>query len=265
MISFVSKLLLAALVFNTASVIAAPVRRAVVPRAPEPTAPEPIGSLAPRIVDFPGPGHSTISRRTMSRRQARLVEREPIVEQPPLESRDTPVAVEQRSDAHQRRRYPRRVYFEHYEKRSPDSLDIPSTSHVKIARDGGHHHNGCDCNSGLNMRSFVSVARLFTRCKCDGQPSAMSSMQQPGNMMGSMNGNSMSCSNGSCGGSMSSMMPPTPPPTPPCDNSMSNSGMTPPMPPMSMSGMMPPMSDCMNGGMMQNGMNGGNGGMMMPP
>ena len=154
--------------------------RAVVPgpvaSVPAP-APEPVGLPPRNIVDLAGTRASTFSRRTTSRRQARLVDREPESEQPLLEVRDTPVAVvlEQRS-ASQSHRYPRRVYFEHYEKRSPDSVVMAPSSSVILKRDGGRHH--C-CNNGLGMRSIVSVVRLFSPCACGGSSSAT---------MGSMNG-----------------------------------------------------------------------------
>jgi hypothetical protein len=137
---------------------------------------EPVGLPSRNIVDLAGTRRSIFSRRTTSRRQARIVEREPELEQPSLEVRDTPVAVvlEQRS-ASQSYRYPRRVYFEHYEKRSLDSLVMAPSSSVKLKRDGGRHH-GC-CNNGLGMRSIVSVVRLFSPCACGGPSSAtMNSM-----------------------------------------------------------------------------------------
>ena len=138
------------------------------PDAPELQAREPVGPSASNIVDFfpRNNGPMPISRRTISRRQARLVQREPELEQPSLEARDTPVDVvlEQRS-ASQNRRYPRRVYFERYEKRSPDSLVMGAPSSVKFARDGNH----CGCSSVLSVVSF------FPRCACnDGQSSTTS-------------------------------------------------------------------------------------------
>ena len=148
--------------------------------------PAPAGLSGRNIVDLRSTkGPSTSSRRSISRRQARLVEREPELEQPSLEARDTPVAVvlEQRS-ASPSHRYPRRVYFEHYEKRSPDSLVIPSSS-VIVARDGGHPH--CGCSNGLSMRSIVSVVRLFDRCSCDA-PSSVASASS-----GSTNGSFFTC------------------------------------------------------------------------
>ena len=90
--------------------------------APEPVGP--VGLSTRNVVDVRGTHvSSTNSRRTMSRRQARLVEREPELEQPSLDARNTPVdaVLEQPSASQKRRRYPRRVYFEYYEKRSPDS------------------------------------------------------------------------------------------------------------------------------------------------
>jgi len=180
MISFAAKLLIATLALNVASVTAAPVPRAQVPSAVE----------------------------------ARLVQREPEIEQPSLESRDTPVVVEQR-DAGSTHRYPRRAYYEYYEKRSPDSVVAPASSSIKFARDGGRHHSKkCNCGNGIQMRSFISIVRRNDPCACGSQPPASppSSMQQPpqpaqcsgpscaGNMMGNppppmgMNGGSaMSC------------------------------------------------------------------------
>ena len=150
-------------------------------------APEHVGPsvrTVPNIVDVAGPSHSstsTISRRTISRRQARLVERGPRLEQPSLEARDTPVDVilEQRS-ASQKRRYPRRAYFERYEKRSPDSLVMraPSSS-INFARDGVLPRCGC------GGPSFVSVVSLFRRCACDAQSSGTSDSKGTSDSTGS--------------------------------------------------------------------------------
>lgn len=173
--------------------------RAEMPPAVEardvPSTPEPRS-----LEDIALPSGSPVSRRTFSRRQARLVQRE---EQPLLESRDAPVVVEQRSTV-PTRRYPRRAYYEHYEKRSPDSEVIPATSSVKVARDDGHHRSHhCDCGNGLNMRSLISLVRRYNPCPCESPSLAYSpySMQQPPQPA--------QCSGPACGGNM--MGNPAPP------------------------------------------------------
>ncbi|KAF8626080.1 hypothetical protein AX15_005089, partial [Amanita polypyramis BW_CC] len=201
MISSVSKLLLAALVFNVAPAFAAPVRRAVAPAVEIRDAPDSVSPpVARSIVDIPVPRDSTtVSHRSLSRRRARLVApRE--VDQPVLKSRDTVLVEERNSEeshnviSQQPRRYPRRIYFEHYEKRSPSSIEMERDEpRIRIARDLSDDNvleARCHCNSH-SLRSLVSVARLFERCSCGDKLSAMniSSTQPESSTMPMMNGN----------------------------------------------------------------------------
>jgi len=126
MISSASTLLLATLVFNAASVFGAPlrypdVRSETVARAEISAPVQPVARAA--IVDVQ-PVRQRSNLGSINRRSARLVsERETSSEYP--EARDTLdnlEPVEKRETEQPQRRYPRRVYHEFYEKRSPEPV-----------------------------------------------------------------------------------------------------------------------------------------------
>ncbi|KAF8626610.1 hypothetical protein AX17_006528 [Amanita inopinata Kibby_2008] len=199
MISSITKLILAALVFNAVSVFGAPMRLTEARAAVEvkDTTELPTRPVTRSIVDIPVPRDSPAlgkrSRtRNTSRRLARLASsREPAPDQPFIEARDTGGTLEVPRTGHLRehvpqephqRRYPRRVYYEYYEKRAPPlgdpavKRDQSNSGEVNVAR---HEQDGmnnviqprCPCasgdGSGSNLRNALSTARLDPRCACE--------------------------------------------------------------------------------------------------